>query len=105
MYLKQLKLPGVDVVLSGYLDNYAITNARSKSYSKLNPKANIISYTLSIVLPNQAKCDEVLAALEKATGIKGEVGDLREAMDFEDVASYTIYYYIAPNEQSLSSYK
>lgn len=103
--LKSVKLPGTSITFSAALNDYAITNARNKSNAKLNPQARPVNYFISIKLSNQAKCDEVFAALEKATGIEGGVSDIEEIRQYQDVDPYTIDLFISPEENFLNTAK
>lgn len=102
--LKNTEIPGAKISFEVMLDKTALTSARTIAKSSFNPYARPYAYLLTIILNNATTRDNVFSAMEKATGLPGEVSELTDEILYgTDYKPNSITLFITPDEQFLNT--
>lgn len=103
--LKRISLPGIDISFQVYLDGLPLTNTRTIANASFNDKAHPYAYLLKISANSSDTREQILVAMEKATGLECAVSDLTPAMENEeDFIPNTIDLFITPDEEFLNTF-
>ena len=100
--LRHTSIPGADITFMVSLDNNALTSARSISKARINSDARPYAYLIQINLNSPSTRDNTFTALEKASGLTGEISDASLVADF---TPDSITLFITAEEQFLNTIK